>query len=178
VNDDDKDKIKDLLKYALKCADNLDLQAVRDRIDHFNKKLNFGISNNDFLAELRTLRETFESGLKFIYFYVYPNQKAQILLRFGSDWDGIIKAFPDVRTEANCAVDLYALGHNTASVFHSMRVAEYGLRILAKERGIKLVKKKPVEWANWLDIIKALEVEAKIIGNKTAGAAKDQALAF
>jgi hypothetical protein len=57
VNDDDKDKIKDILKYALKCADTLDLQAVRDRIDHFNRKLNRGISNNDFLAELQMSKQ-------------------------------------------------------------------------------------------------------------------------
>ena len=59
-----------------------------------------------------------------------------------------------------------------------MRVAEYGLRALAKERKIKLARNKQIEWGAWQEIIKALDDEIKIIGGKKAGAAKDAALEF
>ena len=60
-----------------------------------------------------------------------------------------------------------------------MRVAECGLRALAKERRISLPKNKAIEWATWQEIIKALDFEIKRIGEtQKAGSAKDAALAF
>jgi len=159
-------------------ANHLELQTVRDRVDLFTQKLRVRISLHDYVAEIRTIRETIQSGLNFKYFYVYPQQRAELLLKFPSEWESIIKAFPVVKAEAECAVDLYALNHNTASVFHSMRVAEYGLRAVAKERQISLPKNRPVEWANWQDIIKALSAEADAIANKKVSAARDKALEF
>ena len=41
------------------------------------------------------------------------------------------------------AVDAYALGLNTACVFHLMRIAEHGMRALARERKVKLIKINP-----------------------------------
>ncbi len=58
-----------------------------------------------------------------------------------------------------------------------MRIAEVGLRALAKERRIKLPK-KPLEWANWQDIINAIRTEVKRIANAEAGPKRDAALNF
>jgi hypothetical protein len=178
VTDQDCDQAKGWLQYATTQADQLELQAVHDRIDIFSRKIKVRIRLHDYLAEVRTLRETFQKGINFKYFYRYPQRRAEMVLKFQQDWSVIVAAFPAVKAEAECALDLYALNHNTASVFHSMRVAEHGLRALAKERKISLAKNRPVEWANWQDIIKALGDEAKIILNKPAGAAKDRALDF
>ena len=87
-------------------------------------------------------------------------------------------AFPSIKPEVFSAIDCYTLGHNTASVFHSMRVAEHGLRAIAKERKVRLPKNKQIEWATWQDIIKAINSEIAVIGGKKAGAAKDAALEF
>ena len=179
VPDADVNRIRGWLTFATQQADQLELQAVHDRIDYFTQKIRGRIRLIDCLAEVRTLRETFESGLNFKYFYKYPQRKAEIFLRFGGDWAEINKAFPAIKTEAECAVDLYALNHNTASVFHSMRVAEHGLRALAKERKLILPKSKPIEWGTWQEIIKALDDEIKVIGSTgKAGAVKDRALEF
>ncbi len=60
-----------------------------------------------------------------------------------------------------------------------MRIAECGLRALAKERRLTLPKNKLIEWGTWQEIIKALDGEIRDIGlNKKAGAAKDSALEF
>jgi hypothetical protein len=94
------------------------------------------------------------------------------------EWKKVTHAFPDCKDDVLAAVDCYALGQSTASVFHSMRVGEHGLRALAHERRIKLSKNKPVEWATWQEIIRKLDDEIKVIGGKQAGNARDAALEF
>jgi hypothetical protein len=116
--------------------------------------------------------------LKQYFYYQYPKQKGVKLASWKEDWIKSLAAFPAIEREVFDATDCYSLGHNTASVFHSMRIAEQGLRSLAKERRIRLPKNKPVEWGTWQDIIKALDDEIKIVGSKRAGAAKDAALEF
>lgn len=112
-------------------------------------------------------------------FYAYPKSRGEKLRTWKADWGTICEAFPDVEVDTFCATDCYALGHATASVFHSMRVAEVGLRAIAKERRIKLAKNKSVDWACWQEIIKALDDEIKTIGLKwRAGSRKDAALEF
>jgi hypothetical protein len=60
-----------------------------------------------------------------------------------------------------------------------MRVAEHGLRAVAKERRVKLIKNKPIKWATWQEIIRAIrDAQAEIGKTKPAGPGKDEALAF
>jgi hypothetical protein len=114
----------------------------------------------------RAARDAIETELKNLYYYQYPKRKGEKLVAWKTDWNATIVAFPAVQREIFDATDCYALGHNTASVFHSMRIAEHGLRSLAKERRIKLAKNKPIEWATWQDIIKAIDDEIKTVGSK------------
>jgi hypothetical protein len=96
-----------------------------------------------------------------------------------SDWAVALKAFPSINNEVRSGVDCYALGHNTACVFHMMRVAEVGLRAIARERGVNTVRKNtPVEWGTWGDVISAIETAVRSIVQATAGQKKDDALAF
>lgn len=97
----------------------------------------------------------------------------------GAEWKKIYQAFPAVKADALAAYDCYGLDHNTASIFHMMRVAEFGLRALAAERKIQLPRKKPLEWGQWQEIISQLNTETTRIGLKArAGVAKDNALSF
>lgn len=133
----------------------------------------------DLFTRSCALRDAIEIEFKDCLFYAYPRDKGQKFSAWADDWSKIVDAFPDTREESFAATDCYALGYNTASVFHSMRVAEIGLRALANERRVKLPKKKAIEWANWQEIIRALDEEIKIIGlNWKAGSRKDAALEF
>lgn len=116
--------------------------------------------------------------LKEYFYYQYPKQKGQKLGAWKTEWKASVAAFPSIERDVFSAIDCYALQHNTASVFHAMRIAEAGLRALARERKIKLAKNKALEWATWQEIIKALDDEIKLIGSKRAGPAKDAALEF
>lgn len=124
------------------------------------------------------LRDAIKIEFKEHLFYAYPREKGQKFSAWDKDWEKIHAVFP-VRVDSFSATDLYALGHHTASVFHSMRVAEVGLRALANERRVKLPKDKAIEWGTWQEIIKALDKEIALIGQTwKAGKRKDAALEF
>lgn len=68
------------------------------------------------------------------------------------------KAIQDIREAGNCM----AVECSTAAVFHLMRVAEHGLRKLAKKLHIKLTHKgsnHPIEFVEWGKVITAIKIE-------------------
>jgi hypothetical protein len=81
---------------------------------------------------------------------------------------------PDFTEAVRCLV----LCRSTACIFHSMRVAEIGLRALARERRIKL-KKGPLEWAEWSELIREISKQVEDIGLRNPkGPQKDKFLGF
>jgi hypothetical protein len=75
--------------------------------------------------------------------------------------DSFKSAAEDIEEAGNCL----ACGCNSACVFHLMRVAEYGLRALARDRRIVLPKNKPLDLATWEDILKELDKAEDAIKN-------------
>jgi hypothetical protein len=132
--------------------------------------------------ELKALDSDIAFAAEAEYFYHYPQDKASMILNASIDWRATISAFPSAEEDIRAAVDCYALGHSTASVFHSMRIAELGLRAFAWSQKIKGIPQgkslKPIEWANWLDIIRALEDKQKALRQTPAGHKKDADQAF
>jgi hypothetical protein len=159
VNSADLEMIQGSLEYATTLADRLELQAVHDRIEIFTGKLRYKLTLHEFVAEVRALREVFETGLKYKYLYLYPAQKAQKILRFQDEWGLAISGFPSIAEDVACAVDCYALDHNTAAVFHSMRVLEHGLREMAM--AVNLV----FDVQQWQTIIEQIEAQVRDIGD-------------
>jgi hypothetical protein len=175
----DKQNAKDIVETAKALAKELDLRSTSHRIETLKMKLRFSMKGEEYKNEIRVLREALNHDFKECFFYHYPREKADMLLKVQSNWKRIWEAFPDAKLEAMAAYDCYALNHNTAGIFHIMRVAERGLRALAKERKVSLPRNKPIDWATWQEIIKELSDEATKIGLKAAaGAAKDSALSF
>ena len=133
-----KQQGRDIVEEVSKIANKLDLKTTKHRLQLFELKLKWPLKKDDHLTEIKVLEEAFKHDLHQCHFYYYPRGKNDALMSFAADWKQIAAAFPLVKEEAIAAVDCYALNHNTASVFHSMRVAEHGLRTLAGERRIKL----------------------------------------
>jgi hypothetical protein len=67
-------------------------------------------------------------------------------------------AAPDIKDAGNCL----SVGCSTAAVFHLMRTVEHGLRALAFDRRVKLIK-GPIELATWEEIIKKIELAEQAI---------------
>jgi hypothetical protein len=59
-----------------------------------------------------------------------------------------------------------------------MRTAEFGLRMIARERGTKSVGRKPIEWATWQEVFQAIEEKLRVIRQATQGPKKYAALRF
>jgi HEPN domain-containing protein len=92
-------------------------------------------------------------------------------------WEWIWKSFPSAKLECEEAVFCYVLERNTASIFHSMRAAEIGLRGLARRMKIRLPKRKQLEWAEWQEILREMSKKVDNIGQTAkAGPSKDRVL--
>lgn len=102
----------------------------------------------------RAARDAIERELRDYYYYQYTKNKSQRLLSWETDWEPTRKAFVDIDLDIFPAVDCYALQHNTASVFHCMRVLEHGMRALAFDLGLTF------DLQQWHNIIE--EIEGKI----------------
>ena len=75
----------------------------------------------------------------------------------------------------------YAAGRNTACVFHCMRVAEYALRLLARNVKITLTHKGkayPIEYAEWDQVITQIKNKISAARQLTRGKPKDDVLRF
>ncbi len=94
-------------------------------------------------------------------------------------WLNIWKRFPSSREDCEEAVYCYALERNIACVFHSMRIAEIGLRSLARRMAVRLPKGKRLEWGEWQAILREMNKKTDTIGQTAkAGPAKDEILEF
>ena len=69
--------------------------------------------------------------------------------RMEHDWAPALVGFPSVRSEVERGLKCFAYEQFTACVFHMMRVAEQGLRAVAKEQRIRLPKERPIDEAEW-----------------------------
>jgi hypothetical protein len=142
--------------------------------NHLSDKGNY----TKIAMEIAYLIEALEDDTMKILVFKYADEKARLYVYRNEAWAPTLKSFPSVQYEVDEAIDCYAMEHNTAAVFHLMRVAEYGLRALCRERGVTFPK-KPLEWATWQDMLGQIESKARgQWGGATPGHAKDAALSF
>jgi DNA-binding transcriptional MerR regulator len=78
--------------------------------------------------------------------------------------DAAREAFPTAYREIREAGNCYATERYTACVFHAMRAAEIGLRSLGTNVGVSFPD-KPIELAEWQNIIEKVENEIKKLLN-------------
>lgn len=128
---------------------------------------------------LDTVRGAFGDEMRKQLFFRYSEEKGRAVEKAEVEWRLVITAFPSSKDDIVHGVDCWASEHNTAAVFYMMRVAEVGLRAVAKERKIKLKRDKPLTHAQWGEIIQEIDKEVKRIElTASAGPNKDAAVAF
>ena len=168
---------------ADQCVEALYLRDAWDTIQEL-----FGILGNQRMQPytwgrvhslLETLQRQISLQLQGEYFFHYMREDAHLLIEMEKEWGIVISSFPTVKPEVASGIDCFSIGHNTACVFHMMRAAEFGLRMIARERGIKIVgRNKPIEWGTWTDVFRAIDDKLRAVRNATPGPKKDAALAF
>ncbi len=170
--------IRRLTDYEGHCRD-LELTGALGRIGHFNVSIKAGMTYQQVMDEVRVLREAIEYDLQYRKFAYVPIEKAARLDKVEVEWADAIRAFPSAHDDIVAAVECYALDCNTACVFHSMRIAERGLRVLSKALKVKTIgpQKHPLEFAEWGQILMALRGKLNAIQNSPGRNAKKSALA-
>lgn len=166
----------------------LNSPALKQRLETAKRHLTSGSVTCGVLGyELGQLIHLMEEEVQKESFFQYDNEGSYLLRSLQDDWAQTYYSFSpeeedsdyDLDAEIRSGVDCYALRQYTASVFHMMRVAEIGLRALARERSITLPKDKPVEYANWQEVIREIDKSIKLIGSSwPPSKKKDRALAF
>ena len=137
------------------------------------QKMRDGITFDQMITQIHELRHDIDSDLEYRRFVCIPTEKAKRLDGLAGRWEGVwpkIACEKDVRDSIEC----YAYGLNTAAVFHSMRVAEVGLRYLAESLDVTIRDKKeevPIEFGDWEKVIQGvrgkIEEIKKLPSNET-----------
>lgn len=168
-----KDQVAGGLKIATVVATEFQIKAAHDRIEIFEKVVARGITWRKLAVECRVLREAIEAGLKNQLLYRYGDEQAATVMRWKEDWGAITTKFPSTAVDILAAVDCWALGYGSASVFHSMRVLEYGIAALARDVG------REIGTQNWQNIIDQIESEIRNLGRTLpSGLEKSERLQF
>jgi hypothetical protein len=169
-------------------ATRLKLQATYNRVweggGHFHL-ISTHLTWAQLYNELTVLRQAIESDLEEHLFVQVMPEKAQQIDLMSANWETVWTAIPDAKTDIVEAVHCYALERNTACVFHSMRVAEWGLRAFCSTlgfTGVKATQKSgqfkvtPVEYATWESILSQLRPYAKQKSDSVKNLARRQQL--
>lgn len=123
------------------------------------------------------IRDMVERELKDCLVLVIDTDKVQYCAPkyplFGAAVAGL---FPDASVDISEAGFCFGAHRYTASVFHLMRVAELGLRGLGKRLHVRL--KKHIDFANWQDILNAVDARLTKLRNRRPSAARNRDLTY
>jgi hypothetical protein len=108
-------------------------------------------------AELRNIVESVETDVGKHVFVKVDKERGHYVDQKELFGRPVFKSFPSARQDITDAGNSLAVGLSTAAVFYLMRVAEHGLRALARDRRVALPKKAVLDLATWEDIIRQLE---------------------
>jgi hypothetical protein len=97
---------------------------------------------------------------------------------FGSE---VFEKFKTARKDIKHAGTCFALELFTASVFHLMRIAEHGLRTLARRLRVTVAdnhKPIPLEYADWNKVITGIDNKIKDVRKNQSGTKRDAGLNY
>lgn len=145
------------LSYCKIQCEVIDLQSALHRLNgNLHANVNAGAyTHEQLLMQLRELRADIDRDLIARRFFFVPVHKAAQCDNVEALW-GVWKVFPESEDDIRQSVDCFIFGLYTASVFHGMRVAEHGLRMLAKKLRVKLThsgRPMPIDLATWDKVI-------------------------
>jgi hypothetical protein len=171
--------IQETLGTTKKFCDQLELPESSKNVDRFIARIATGIDMPKLSNEIGSLLELIESEGEERFIYTIAKAKGEQWRQESQLWDDtILIKFPSAKNDANSALSCYALDQDTACIFHLMRIVELGLRALARERKVKIPKKKRLEWTEWQTVITELSKKTDLVGSWRPGPAKDNALEF
>jgi hypothetical protein len=169
--------------YAEQECSHLDMPISTQKARSLKASIDSGArySAEVMLKELEGLAETITMELakqKFAYIPIPLDQYFEQEKLFG---DGVYEKFEAARQDIKDVGNCLAASLPTASVFHSMRVAEIGLRHIARKFGVKLKDKgkpTPVDFATWDKVISGIRGKLNKAHGLPNGPRKNKQLQF
>ena len=117
---------------------------------------NSRVTTSELQWALHELQRLMRSEMETRKFFSIPERYAQLFDDPYPMLKDVSDAFPDAGLDIREAYNCLVLDRNTAAVFHAMRVAEHGLRFLARKVGVKLTQNRkplPINFATWDGVI-------------------------
>jgi len=163
------EETKNALAVLIDICDEIGLSRARDLVAHAHDDLPQTTREFDLLFRAvmvdieRTVFLFLPDHLARYYEIIFPSV--------------VTIAFPMASKELVWAGNSLATGSYTASVFHSMRAAEIGVRVLGHELGVEFPD-KPLELAEWQNILDQCDSIVGKMKEMRRGTEKDEKLGF
>ncbi|MGA2136431.1 MAG: hypothetical protein ABSH50_29420 [Bryobacteraceae bacterium] len=171
--DDLRSIVKDLWQV---CIDNGFNDAAED-VHETYKGINYDLNVAALVEITRRIESAVTRALRTFRVIAVQNDRVRYADNAGLFAD-LRAAFPSAIYDLTEAASCLSVECPTACVFHAMRAAEIGLRALARDRGIKVPKSRPLEFATWETIIRELEKAETEIMNYPQTAARESQFDF
>jgi hypothetical protein len=151
------------------CCANFDADpSLIEQMRRLEQELKAGIADTGcpvLHVRLRSIIEGVQNNLESRKFMYMPKEDALYwnnVTLFGVDFGTVfpIEAMLELGELGKC----FATSRATACVFHCMRIAEYGLRILANRVGVKLTDKgkpQPIDYGTWDKVIQQIRLKSQ-----------------
>jgi hypothetical protein len=160
------------LKLAEVVFDNFSDKNVAHALDELAKSVGHVKNNVEVYAKLEALFQSIEVFFCEQLVYAVEPKKAEVLFNWTSDWQQVYEAFHDAKADVFDGVVCWSLERNTASVFHMMRVLEYGLLRLSEE--VEVV----FDTQTWHKIIDQIETKIGVLQDTITGPSRKERLQF
>jgi hypothetical protein len=135
-----------------------------------------GQYTRDVKQELSALRDGIQVELGKLHFASLPAATDQFFEQEKLFGDLVYDKFESARQDVKDAGNCLAAGLPTACVFHLMRVAEFGLRSIARKVGVKL--KKRLDFATWGEVIQGINRALASVRAQPHGPGRNRKLQF
>jgi hypothetical protein len=166
----------------LDCADkqfeHLEMAGGREQVMKLRSSLST-IGLAEYRSRLTVMREMIEDELKRRKFAYIPQNLAEFFEQAKPFGKKVAERFPTANKEACQGSNCIAASLGTAAVFHLIRCAEFGMRALAVERGVEIKNVESLEYAQWGEVLRALQSQRDSINSTwSRGRTKSLALDF
>lgn len=154
------------------------LRGALDRLDRIVEYLDDPDRHIDDMADmLGVLIEVMEDELRRRVFMFIPPASATLIQEPEKWWgEQMFTSFPSVMQDAKDACRCYALGCDTACVFHCMGVLQAGLYAMAID--LKVPFKHSIELEEWHGVIAGIEAKIEPLRQMPKSDQRDEMLTF
>lgn len=178
----DTESLKILLVGALNFSQEADLKESVKLVRRLNETLKKPtVTQPEIKAAFSHLQDLMISEMRERKFFSIPEMSAQVFDDPYPMCKEVSEAFPKAQYDIKEAYNCLVLDRHTAAVFHAMRVAEHGLRDLAKSLQIKLTHNKkplPIEYATWDKVITEIKNRINAVRSQPHGNLRQKKLNY